>query len=109
MVIHSDSDFATVAYLRIKRAALVPKTKLQSSLHVPPMLEYEVDEVTIDDAELVPSPSSDRLDQVISQIPLSSVKRGNWVMISNVQSLCKTENLSISDEVHSCFELLRGE
>ena len=114
-VIHSDNDFASVAFLRIKAARLEAKvTTTTSVVYVPPLLDDEfmaVYEVVL---------QSQQTDLITSQaqiegssfrhpkVPLIRCRRvGAWVSISNVQSPSKGSTLK--DEVTRCFELLIGE
>ena len=115
-VIHSDNDFASVAFLRIKAARLEAKvTTTTSVVYVPPLLDDEF--MAVCEAVL----QSQQTDLITSQaqiegpwsfrhprVPLIRCRRvGAWVSISNVQSPSKGSTLK--DEVTRCFELLIGE
>jgi diphthine-ammonia ligase len=103
-VIHSDNDFATVAFLRIRGAQL--EAKVATTLPVvdtPPLLEDEY--LTVYEAAnqaQIESPSF-RHPKVPS---IRSRQVGPWVSISNVHF--PSEDSTLKDEVTKCFELLKG-
>lgn len=114
-MIHSDNDFATVAFLRIRGAQL--EAKVATTLPVvdtPPLLEDEyltvyeavsqsqrTDSVAANQAQ-IESPSF-RHPKVPS---IRSRQVGPWVSISNVHF--PSEDSTLKDEVTKCFELLKG-
>ncbi|KAF9019236.1 adenine nucleotide alpha hydrolases-like protein [Hymenopellis radicata] len=109
VVIHSDNDFASVAYLRIKSATLVPKSESfdPTTIRVPPLLDgHSGESIPLDEESLIPT-SLFQSSEGSSHPSESSIKRGNWVSVANIQTVLDTRDLSISDEVSSCFELLR--
>lgn len=111
VVIHSDNDFATVAYLRIKSATLVPKLESfdPATVRIPPLLKGDSGEsMSLDEKSSVLDTSLSQSSEGSSYHPASSIKRGNWAAVANIQTVLDTRDLSISDEVSSCFELLRG-
>lgn len=117
-VVHSDNDFATVAYLRIRNAILIPKAEMRSvEPQIPPLLEIDFREV------------SDRVSQSLRSgrklvrqgvhdanlernVKFEAISRrvGRWVAVSNVQcnNVSGTQELSLEDEVKVCFENLKG-
>lgn len=113
-VIHSDSDFATVAFLRIKGARLEAKAGTSTAVVcIPPLLDDEY--LTVYEAIL----QSQQTNLISSQaqieskslrhpkVPLIRSRQvGAWVSISNVQS--PSEGSTLKDEVTRCFELLIG-
>ncbi|CDO71303.1 hypothetical protein BN946_scf184908.g60 [Trametes cinnabarina] len=113
-VVHSDSDFATVAYLRIKQASLEPKNHADNfEITIPPVLTEPFSEIR----DLVSSrsyaPSQSRSPPSLGaplSLPAGSHRRlGSWVTIANVYCEVKhfTVELSIEDEVRGCFEMLK--
>ncbi|TRM67665.1 hypothetical protein BD626DRAFT_479464 [Schizophyllum amplum] len=116
-VIHSDSDFATVAFLRITRASLERKAEPTASfdLAVPPLLEDEfsasLNALAVSQASaaglerrsesIVPS------NRVFWPSELSAHKSDEWLGIGNVQHPSPSETLSLEDEVSDCFEILQ--
>ncbi|KAG7096807.1 hypothetical protein E1B28_004215 [Marasmius oreades] len=113
-VIHSDNDFATVAFLRIKDAYLLPKLgPVSSRLYIPPLLADEALRVKdmVTEAQTVNSGCSRQRfsERGASMDTLARVgvqKFGQWVAVSNVQ-VDPLEGVSLEDEVLNCFELLK--
>ncbi|KAG2013521.1 hypothetical protein CC2G_010422 [Coprinopsis cinerea AmutBmut pab1-1] len=115
-VIHSDNDFATVAYLRVKKGALEPKPDIvQGALSIPPLLEdpYIDLEATLKGSHIEFSSPREWTGSFPSQLPPSSHKRGNWVAVSNVHRSvplgAPAADLPISEEVEECFSILKNE
>lgn len=111
-VIHSDSGFATVAYLRVKNAKLVPKEPQEVSLTIPSILEdgychiveeTQSDKVESDPLDIQPTPLTDFVDLFSNQT--SSTLCNNWVTVSNVQH--EGDGISLEEEVEKCFTLLQ--
>ncbi|KAF7352671.1 Diphthine--ammonia ligase [Mycena venus] len=113
-VIHSDSDFATVAYLRIKNATLQPKSiTTQPVFHIPEVLEekfasirdhitsLEVQEDSIDTRSQPSQPSN------IAGSSARSKQLSSWIAVSNVHSW--ESGGSVEDEVTRCFRVLQEE
>lgn len=115
-VIHSDSDFATVAYLRVKEVELETKdTEGAPDLPVPPVLDEKYSELLDDDFETAPELGTLSLDGEAPTAPstpispTSSRQLGDWVSVSNVQRNSElSNNISIGEEVTECFQLLSG-
>lgn len=117
-VIHSDNDFATVAFLRIKEAVLEPKSNISRVAAIPPLLDehFKNLEKTVLDSQN-DSPSNEvfttlGLPQLYHpNIPSTSSRRkGRWVVVSNVQSENRGLNgdLTIEEEVKQCFHIVAG-
>ncbi|KAI5123446.1 hypothetical protein M0805_006150 [Coniferiporia weirii] len=114
-VIHSDNDFATVAYLRVKKASLEVKEPFRSELiAIPPLLT-----AAFSDLEVVLAKACDRRVQkelaertvdadftIHAHHPTSSVRAGKWTIISNLQRE-PGSNIESIEEVERCFRLLR--
>jgi diphthine-ammonia ligase len=107
-VIHSDSDFATVAYLRVKAARLEDKIVAFSSAVVPPLLEEDfehIQDVTLraqaepNAVKLHAARVGDREESVTS----SSTQSGPWLAIAGVQGSATSRDQPIEDEVRKCF------
>lgn len=119
-VIHSDSDFATVAYLRVKDAELENKSPTEEyELPIPRHLEERYEELLEDEAydeppnldtlslkEPVPV---DSIDSEVIAFPTQSHRVGNWVSVSNIQQTQDSrQTFSIEEEVSACFQILKG-
>jgi diphthine-ammonia ligase len=116
-VIHSDHDFATVAYLRIKDATLQPKdVTISASAFVPPLLEPHFSEVyeTARESEMLVtqppySPPGGSRSEYLPDTGISCQRLGRWVAISNVHRRTPTSSeVSITEEVEDCFHRLKG-
>ncbi|KAH9853564.1 hypothetical protein C2E23DRAFT_884729 [Lenzites betulinus] len=112
-VIHSDNDFATVAYLRVKKATLQPKIATETNgIAAPPLLEAQF--LQIQDSLSASTCSSANLPaKSIRGIPSpqtsSQRKIGNCVSVVNVQRdlQSRRDDLPLEDEVRECFEKLK--
>ena len=114
-VIHSDNDFATVAYLKVKRARLIEKSSSSLAAFTvasPPVLD-DVDEV-VHQAVLSTKPGLPPLQvtlpttnrhQIITNLPHVR-KTGPWVVISNVESTSLAA--SVEEEMRNCFATIQG-
>ncbi|CAK5275596.1 unnamed protein product [Mycena citricolor] len=105
-VIHSDNAFATVAFLRIKRAVLEEKEIDVRTPRQPPLLDEPLD------VESTPRPEALGGDAPVSLEPLGrdetqSKQCGQWVSVSNVCAGPGVE--AIEDEVLRCFLGLKDE
>ncbi|KAJ4478264.1 hypothetical protein J3R30DRAFT_3702994 [Lentinula aciculospora] len=112
-VIHSDNDFATVAYLRIKNARLEPKagTDVSAPVTVPPLLGemYEAVGASVTEAEMNPDPLTAHLADSVPLFPdfvTATKQNGKWVAATNVQVKCSADE-SIEKEVSKCFQLVQ--
>ncbi|KAJ6515757.1 hypothetical protein C8R45DRAFT_1140671 [Mycena sanguinolenta] len=107
-VIHSDNDFATVAYLRIKKATLQPKSFAEPPiLQVPAVLDDAYVQVRDSVASLKVQEESqqDTRPQPASRFlgtNAQSRKLGSWIAVSNVHSNTESGQ-PIEEEVAQCF------
>ncbi|KAJ6598927.1 hypothetical protein DFH09DRAFT_18918 [Mycena vulgaris] len=117
-VIHSDSAFATVAFLRIKGAVLQLKpTAGPPVFHVPDVLDERFASVRDQMTQFpgLPPPtepvkSGPRQSSNTLSSNIQSKKIDAWIAISNVCSIMdETIVESIEDEVQRCFASLREE
>ncbi|TFK92194.1 hypothetical protein K466DRAFT_540202 [Polyporus arcularius HHB13444] len=114
-VVHSDNDFATVAYLRVKKASLLPKTSEALDVTIPPVLAESFSIVRdVVSSHLSPRRDGGRDAPEPLKSPLcrraESRKIGPWVAVTNVQrDLGEHPRESpIEDEVRECFETLQA-
>ncbi|TFK29379.1 meiotically up-regulated 71 protein [Coprinopsis marcescibilis] len=114
-VIHSDNGFATVAYLRIKKAHLESKLAQPIEATIPPLLEDEYRELANGtSSQRMPMSShmsAHAISTVSNSIEIRSQKIGDWVAVSNVQWTHSDRGggVSIADEVTECFHRLEEE
>ncbi|KAF8351342.1 hypothetical protein F5887DRAFT_875574 [Amanita rubescens] len=112
-VVHSDDGFATVAYLRVRKASLVPKPAAVYTVPVPPLLEdkYAMMAVDLDSHFSLESNAHANAPDVYDTSP-SSMSRGPWVSVSNIQrsngSRDAFPEITIEDEVTECFGIMKG-
>jgi diphthine-ammonia ligase len=114
-VIHSDSDFATVAYLRVKTARLDQKAIAPLPVAVPELLEDEFEQINnaalqrdTHSARLtgLASPFISQADIQAEHLATTSTKQYPWVAIGGIQSAGSPEQ-SIEDEVRECFSQIQ--
>ncbi|KAL4242079.1 Diphthine--ammonia ligase [Abortiporus biennis] len=108
-VIHSDNDFATVAYLRITNAHLVDKDLVDSTLPtIPPLLNDAHASVASKISLSQSSQNSQKPHQFDhpSEISPSSFRKGSWISVTNVQRADDGKDISLADEVKQCFDIL---
>lgn len=115
-MIHSDSDFATVAYLRIGKASLAPKSTVGYTVDVPPLLGDQYATMVVD---LHGYPSSEShtstsgIHERVADIYPSSTSKGSWVSVTNIQRSNGLHGgfpeITIEDEVTECFGIMKGE
>jgi len=112
-VIHSDNDFAIVAFLRIKGANLETKSVLDHKITIPSMVDNEshaVSEAVIDSQKstMSSSPTKNNHDFFHAELlPPESWQKGPWAVVSNVQSP-SSDGGTVEDEVTRCFQILSG-
>ncbi|KAI0375551.1 hypothetical protein BV20DRAFT_1058734 [Pilatotrama ljubarskyi] len=111
-VVHSDNDFATVAYLRIKRATLQPKPDARHhEVIIPPLLVEPFSDIRISMPPWTPARTIEpRSDMTHLNSPTSRHRHvGKWVAVANIQREVRdqAEELSLEEEVRACFEKLR--
>ena len=117
-VIHSDNDFATVAFLRINNAILEPKNDANPlHAHTPPLLDPDfgaVMEAVKESQESVLSPQiSDIHGPEYFLDPWQScpmdIKHGPWIAVANIhRDLSEREEITLEAEVQECFHKLQG-
>ncbi|KAJ3882965.1 hypothetical protein F5051DRAFT_392889 [Lentinula edodes] len=110
-VIHSDNDFATVAYLRIKNARLEPKSTsdAHAQLTVPPILDEDFEAVRTSITEVEPHSFVVHLSESVPHsldFTTATKSNGKWVAVTNVQIECSAD-ASIEDEITQCFHFLQ--
>ncbi|KZW04104.1 hypothetical protein EXIGLDRAFT_15336 [Exidia glandulosa HHB12029] len=111
-IIHSDSSFGTVAFLKFKSAELVDKpsvAEVSQPLVVPPLLDDVGQEVrAATDARIPPGASISPAPHVTPTSVVSSVQSGQWISVANVQiSQIAEEPLPFEEEVRYAFALLQ--
>ncbi len=113
-VIHSDNDFATVAYLRIRNAVLIPKEETRTANpRLPPLLENRFSEIldrvteSSQSEESTPSSGGTTSTPSMSEFGTRSKQTGLWVAVGDVQRTTQGE-MSVADEVRECFHILEG-
>ncbi|KAI0251255.1 hypothetical protein BJV78DRAFT_1275365 [Lactifluus subvellereus] len=119
-VIHSDNDFATVAFLRIRRASLDTKPEQSLDVAVPTLLDQPYRHIAEDlQARILnnsQSPgriepqgfhSSNKALETRLTTP-TSIHFGNWVSIGNIHRGTRdTSDMPLEDEVRECFRILQ--
>ncbi|THV08413.1 hypothetical protein K435DRAFT_832898 [Dendrothele bispora CBS 962.96] len=111
-VIHSDNDFATVAFLRIKDASLEPKDGIANiEVQVPSLLDDDFQAVrdTVAQYESGHYQAPLTTDPVVGtqmDFESSSTRKGKWIAIGNVRASV-TEDMPIEVEITRCFEILK--
>ena len=109
-VVHSDDGFATVAYLRVRKASLVPKPAAVYTIPVPPLLE---DKFATMASHFSPESNAHASAPDTSDTSPTSASRGSWVSVSNIQrsngSRDAFPKITIEDEVTECFEIMKGD
>jgi len=112
-VIHSDSGFAAVSYLRIKRAALEEKQANGDDLTVPPLLDPDFVRIQtlLHDHRPTDTLVHTVPESVTPQSPVetrpSTSRKGSWVAVGNV---CRVtgQDITFEEEVVQCFHDLQG-
>jgi diphthine-ammonia ligase len=119
-VIHSDNDFATVAFLRIKDAELESKALSRAlDIPVPPLLE---DDFRAVHDTIVQSQESASVGEVLKQTgqteavepidrDVRTQKIDSWVSVANIERKLGNPmvDISVEDEVTECFMILKGQ
>ncbi|TFY65643.1 hypothetical protein EVG20_g5452 [Dentipellis fragilis] len=115
-VIHSDNDFATVAYMRIKNATLEPKQSQQVEVAVPELLDEEFSAIrnVVAESQKSAGPSTSS-----AQNPSGSSSRtdlgprarriGDWIALGNIHRSLEngSSDISLEEEVRECFQQLQ--
>lgn len=119
-VIHSDNDFATVAFLRVKHARLEGKSSMPPTIRIPPLLdasyqtieealEQNLKTMTSSDSRRTDTSTSVHVDNDVINGAVSSLD--SWVAVSQVQRDASGDDevkTPIEAEVRECFDILRG-
>ncbi|KDQ20709.1 hypothetical protein BOTBODRAFT_61808, partial [Botryobasidium botryosum FD-172 SS1] len=111
-VIHSDNDFASVAYLRIKEAALEAKEGfIARAVPAPPLLTEQGEEARNAIESNGHSEASECYQFThlnIVQSEGASIKRiGRWIAIGNVEARTAENDMSLEDEIKACFAIVQ--
>lgn len=115
-IIHSDHDFATVAYLRVSEAHLLEKPFPHDlQITMPPLLSKGMENLRIAIDESKPSLSNVKSGAKDDPISIECTSRvttnrlGPWVAVTNVQrDTLSPLTLSVEEEVAECFQILQG-
>lgn len=119
-MIHSDNDFATVAFLRIRRASLEAKREQEIDIAVPALLdppyfqvaEYIQAELTNDGqspGRAQPQIYSNRALDIELMAPSISRYLDNWISVGNIhRDLSDVSDMPLEDEVRECFYILQS-
>lgn len=116
IVIHADNDFATVAFLRIKKAELQRKSHHSRTALIPSTLDnkYKAIKQAAFHFHTQQKPRSLDISSPIFCHPSLSrpaqSSKGSYVSVSNVQmDPVAHNNYTIEEEVKKCFQILSGE
>ena len=124
-VVHSEGDFASVAFLRIKRAVLVDKSSVPLNLVVPSLLSADYQQVQVacshEFAKVNPSSTSlwdkDPLTKAapnmfdaggLNENSVLVTRTGSWISIANIQAPVSFQTMIIDQEVKECFLILQS-
>ncbi|OSD04160.1 hypothetical protein PYCCODRAFT_1407777 [Trametes coccinea BRFM310] len=113
-VVHSDNDFATVAYLRVKKASLQPKSLSEHfDITVPSVLTEPFTGIRDLVSSHTRTPHLHNRQNLGTDLSLprcSHRRIGNWVTIANIHCDARDppNELSVEDEVRECFEMLKS-
>ncbi|KAF8630333.1 hypothetical protein AX15_002983 [Amanita polypyramis BW_CC] len=115
-VIHSDNDFATVAFLRIRKASIAQKSLSEVAFDVsaPPLLDESYSKIP----PLLhgsPFPASQNVSpgshDHVAHVHPSIMSRGSWITVTNIQrcdgSPFLLPEISLEDEVVECFGIMK--
>ncbi|KIL68090.1 hypothetical protein M378DRAFT_8778 [Amanita muscaria Koide BX008] len=107
-VIHSDNDFATVAFLRVRKASLVPKNQATYTVIVPPLLDDKFKAIFASFPSYTQTaPKINTMTVDAASLPPSIMSRGAWVSVANVQRSNQSHPISIEEEVADCFTIMK--
>ncbi|KAF9534194.1 hypothetical protein CPB83DRAFT_803923 [Crepidotus variabilis] len=115
-IIHSDNDFATVAFLRIKGARLEAKSPdiIKDIFTPPPLVDknFELVQSAVEQSQeevsnVSPSFVNLSLKHPEASVPLSR-RIGNWIGVSGIQAQ-QNAGLVLKDEIKECFHLLNDQ
>jgi diphthine-ammonia ligase len=114
-VTHADNDFATVAFVRIKKAVLEEKQPSTASARIPPLLDEDMVEIQQaveaeedTDSEDTAAPTKPReASEAAPPLARSVSQRGSWIVVGTVE-VPSADSVPLEDEVNACFRLVRG-
>ncbi|KAF7301802.1 Diphthami-syn-2 domain-containing protein [Mycena indigotica] len=111
-VIHSDNDFATVAFLRVKKAALQDKEAPSGAdFDVPELLDEDTAVIEVDIPHVVDASATidaNNHKHIVRHAGTQSREINGWVSVGNVVATTE-EEISVEQEVRECFQILRDE
>jgi diphthine-ammonia ligase len=113
-VIHSDNDFATVAYVRVKAAHLEDKEPNQTIIRPPEIITEEFSqckfesEEQLQDSPCGPIPHGFDASGGPMLTGTSTRRNGPWVLVNNVYRDPSNGYCSFKEEVYSCLASVRG-
>ncbi|CAE6464519.1 unnamed protein product [Rhizoctonia solani] len=111
VIIHSDHSFATVAYLQIKDAVLEDKHRFTSVPTIPPLLDPFAIGIkqNILEQESLGQEFRPQTKNLAERPPLDPqvTQKKDWLFISNVQCSIFDKDITIEDEVVSCFNTIK--
>lgn len=113
-MVHSDSGFAAVSYLRVKGATLKDKPESGNDLTIPPLLEADFVRIqtllhgyrSADSSIHVVSKTLTRRSTIQAH-GSSNSRRGDWVAVGNIYH-ATGEDITFEEEVLQCFCDLQG-
>ncbi|KAG8823678.1 hypothetical protein FRC17_009262 [Serendipita sp. 399] len=110
LVVLDDKDFATVAYLRIKSAILEEKdSEYPESIVQSPSQLDSFGQSLYDTPSITPSSQNVQganYENIASFNKSLLVRRGRWLAIGNVNSLCDA-SVSLTEEAQRCFQKIK--
>jgi len=113
-MIHSDSGFAAVSYLRIKGATLEEKPESGHHLTIPPLLDADFTRIRTllhghhsGDNSIHTDSGTVAFQTAVQSCGSSSSRKGCWVAVGNV---CREtgQDVTFEEEVTQCFRDLQG-
>lgn len=116
-VIHSDHEFATVAFLRVKKAELEPKVEAEyQQARQPPLLDepFLDAQKAILKSETIKTMVPVLHSSVVQpwsnhpRFPSINVLSFSWLAVSNICVDTDLTNMTFDDEVIQCFRHLQG-
>lgn len=119
VVMHTENDFAPVAYLRVKRASLHPKESFADKrVELPPLLEDKFLEIKdVADNTVVEVNSISEVNSVNCPGPMARCipdrplirAMGSWLAIGNLYQRPSLDlEITLDHEVRNCFHQLQG-
>ncbi|KAG1752662.1 uncharacterized protein EDB91DRAFT_1103724 [Suillus paluster] len=122
VVMHSDNDFAPVAYLRIKRASLHPKESSSNTrIETPPLLEdkfielqttlknsvRKAEEQSRSSGAYPNSPPTTASYRILDRPSIHAV--GSWLAVGNIHPVPPLDlGIPLDQQVRNCFIQLQG-